>query len=199
MKERRPRVECIAEKTLTYCQTQGWVPLECGISLPVPIRHADKLRLRFFVYGALFEAKRQALYPPYLTVEVDYPRGRVLAHAALDVSERKRAGFYPYPSVGRYSPRQVSAMRAELFDLFDRIARLYAKRQLAHAERADVDHFVSLLTILQEPFFGAHYYALNPDFFHWLADVIQTTETRVQPARTPVLARERRASYAVRK
>jgi hypothetical protein len=199
MKETRPRLERIAEKTLTYCQAQGWVPLECGISLPVPVRCADELRLRFFVYGALFEEKRQALYPPYLTVEVEYPRGRVLAHEAFASREQKRAGFYPYPSIGRYPPRKVSAMREELFSLFERVVRLYTKPQLARSEQVTVDRFVSLLTILQEPFFGSQYYALNPDFFHWHTDVTQRIEPRVQPARAPLLTRERRASYSVRK
>jgi hypothetical protein len=153
-------------------QTMRQLPVESALSWPVPLVRDGQLYLAAFYYGVRRVAGPGTglALPPIARVVASYPAGRLMSFV-----HRQLTDLFPgLPSTGELGPLVAVQQpptermrdRKALFALYSPILDQYHKGAQEHDQR---QAFQVAFMRLAEPGLLPYYWALNPDFFEWLA------------------------------
>jgi len=169
-------VQELGLQTLRACRARGWAALETAISRPVPELVEGQVRLAYLLYRSQLCLPHQTLYEPFGRVTVNYASGQIVEHRDLPTDEPPRLlGRYPHAAAAAIPPEQWEAVWQELFGLYPAVIAAFTD-QPALGQRRQLARFAELLELTTPPFLQAHYQALNPAFFDWLAQARDTAK-----------------------
>lgn len=176
----KPRTVRLRDAAVNYL-TREIMPVECMVSLPVPVRCGDRLQSAVFATIAVPTPDRTncQFYQPMVRVDLDWNDERVIKHTFAQRIEP----IAKQQPVGLLYPPQFSGLMTDdlmnqweesywrLYQLMDVVGPLYNKRELTLEERVRMGQFRHLFQEWMSRDIVPFYEQLNPDFFQWLEEL----------------------------
>ncbi len=141
----------------------------CSYSLPVAVERAGRLFDALFLYKPELGARAR----PTGWILMDSASGNLAVLADCEVMDFVVPDLLP-PEAAQESylknqtPKKISQMRAKINDLYDEIREFAYSDTLNESQAAIIEEYKDLFLKMSLPEHYAFYFALSPNYFHWL-------------------------------
>lgn len=157
-------------------------------SLPVASQRAGRRLDALFLYkpGEGPNAR------PTGWVMLDSVTGKLAVLADCEVMDFAAPDLLPPPISGEshlkdLTPKKIAQMRSRVNELYDEIRRFAFSDTLGPEQAAIIDEYKDLFLKVSLPEHYPFYYALSPDYFHWLRLPLPVHRVSVSPEESHIL------------